>query len=58
MSHFQLGEVTDILEVISNHVCYKTQGIPIFHIFELPSETKVLEMVSKFFFWKMFGTQP
>ena len=31
-SHLQLGEVTDIIKLFSNHVCYNTQTMPIFQV--------------------------
>jgi hypothetical protein len=55
-----LGEVTDILKVLSNHVCYNTQAMPKFQVVNFLYVTLLTPRFLKWpeVFWKICVPQP
>ena len=55
-----LGEVTDILKVFSNHVCYNTQRMLKFQVMNFLYVTLLTPKLLKWpqAFWKICGPQP
>jgi hypothetical protein len=55
-----LGEMTDILKLFSNHVCYITQAMPQFQVMNFLYVTLLTARFLKWpeGFWKICGLQP